>query len=136
MPKQKKTTFNDLVKIMAKLRAPGGCPWDRVQTHESLLKYLKEETLEVCVAVKKKDFPNLAEELGDILLQVLFHANIAREKGHFSIDDVLATLKRKLIVRHPHVFQKGFKETLSPDEVKKRWGLIKERERKKNRRQS
>ena len=75
---KKKTTFSELVKIMAKLRAPGGCPWDREQTHESLLKYLKEEAEEVVQAVKKNDMENLEEELGDILLQVLFHSNMAR----------------------------------------------------------
>ncbi len=123
--------FDDLVKIMAHLRAPGGCPWDRAQTHASLLKYLKEETQEVCDAVRKKDFDNLEEELGDVLLQVLFHANMAREAGLFSIDDVLATLKRKLIVRHPHVFGKDRAKKLTPAEVKRRWGIIKERERRK-----
>jgi tetrapyrrole methylase family protein/MazG family protein len=129
-----KTTFDDLVDVMEKLRAPGGCPWDRAQTHESLLKYLKEETQEVVEAVEKKDFENLEEELGDILLQVLFHSNIAREAGHFNIDDVLATLKLKLITRHPHVFAKkpGDRE-LTPDEVKQQWILIKEQERAKKR---
>jgi len=131
MSKQKKTTFGDLVKIMARLRAPGGCPWDRVQTHRSLLKYLKEESREVYEAVAKKDFPNLKEELGDILLQVLFHSEIAAEEGHFTVDDVLATLKRKLIGRHPHVFAKGKKEKLTPEEVKNRWGKIKAREKKR-----
>ena len=130
--KKKKVTFNDLVNVMSRLRAPGGCPWDRVQTHESLLKYLREETAEVCDAVRKKDFANLQEELGDVLLQILFHSVIAKEEKLFTIDDVLATLHRKLIVRHPHVFQKGFKETLTPNQVKKRWGIIKERERRKN----
>ena len=130
MSKKKKTTFADLVKIMARLRAPGGCPWDRVQTHRSLLKYLKEESREVYEAVAKKDFANLKEELGDILLQVLFHSEIAAEEGHFSIDDVLATLKRKLIGRHPHVFGNGKKEKLTPQEVKNRWGKIKESEKK------
>lgn len=131
---KKKTSFNDLVKVMAKLRAPGGCPWDRAQTHESLLKYLKEETQEVVEAVEKKDFENLEEELGDILLQVLFHSNMARESGHFDINDVLATLKLKLVTRHPHVFakKKGDRE-LTPDEVKQQWTIIKERERAKKR---
>jgi tetrapyrrole methylase family protein/MazG family protein len=131
---KKKTTFNDLVKIMARLRAPGGCPWDRAQTHASLLKYLKEETQEVVEAVEKQDFENLEEELGDILLQVLFHSNLAREAGHFDVNDVLATLKLKLVTRHPHVFakKKGDKE-LTPDEVKAQWKVIKERERAKKR---
>ncbi len=131
---KKKTSFNDLVNIMAKLRAPDGCPWDRAQTHKSLLKYLKEETQEVVEAVEKKDFENLEEELGDILLQVLFHSNMARECGHFDINDVLATLKLKLVTRHPHVFakKKGAKE-MTPDEVKQQWNIIKERERAKKR---
>lgn len=134
MKRAQKTTFPQLVKIMARLRAPGGCPWDRAQTHSSLLKYLREETEEVCEAVAKNDMENLQEELGDILLQVLFHSNLARERGDFSIDDVMHTLKTKLVVRHPHVFGKGKnKEVLTPDEVKRRWGLIKEREREKKR---
>jgi tetrapyrrole methylase family protein/MazG family protein len=131
MPKRKKASFRELVKIMARLRAPGGCPWDRAQTHESLLKYLREETEEVCEAVQKKDHANLQEELGDVLLQVLFHANLARERGDFDIYDVLGTLKRKLVTRHPHVFGKGKKEELTPDEVKRRWNLIKEKERRR-----
>jgi tetrapyrrole methylase family protein/MazG family protein len=131
---KKKTNFSELVKIMAKLRAPGGCPWDRAQTHESLLKYLKEEAQEVCEAVEKKDWENLEEELGDILLQVLFHSNMARERGDFDINDVLGTLKLKLITRHPHVFGKDAgKEELTPDEVKRRWNIIKEEERAKKR---
>ncbi len=129
MPVKKKATFGELVKIMAKLRAPGGCPWDRVQTHESLLKYLDEETREVREAVHKKDWENLKEELGDVLLQILFHSNIARGKKVFDIYDVLTILKDKLIRRHPHVFGKGKKEKLAPDEVKARWKIIKEKEK-------
>ncbi len=115
---------------MARLRAPGGCPWDREQTHNSLLKYLKEETQEVCEAVKKKDWDNLQEELGDVLLQILFHSNIARERGAFDITDVQTTLKNKLVRRHPHVFSKGKKENLTAAEVKRRWKLIKRHEKK------
>jgi len=89
---------------MARLRSPKGCPWDRKQTHQSLLKYLFEEAREFKQSVHKKDYPNMEEELGDILLQVLFHAQIAKEKGRFSIDDVVNTLIRKLTLRHPHVF--------------------------------
>src|SRR4051812_12652853 len=102
--KTKKTSFDDLIRIMARLRGPGGCPWDRKQTHESLLKYLKEESLETAQAVRKKDWLNLEEELGDILLQVLFHAQLAAEKKRFTVHDVLDTLKSKLVGRHPHVF--------------------------------
>lgn len=125
----KKTTFPELVKIMARLRAPGGCPWDREQTHASLLRYLKEESKEVCDAVKKKDWKNLQEELGDVLLQILFHSNIARERGEFDIKDVMTTLRNKLIRRHPHVFGKGKKENLTAAEVKRRWKKIKEKEK-------
>jgi len=92
---------------MAKLRSPKGCPWDRKQNHKSLLKYLTEESLEFKQAVRKKDYANMEEELGDILLQVIFHAQIAQEKGRFTIQDVIKTLTRKLTLRHPHVF--GYK---------------------------
>ena len=127
--KKRKATFEELVKIMAKLRAPGGCPWDREQTHESLLKYLKEESEEVVQAVKNNDMENLEEELGDILLQVLFHSNMARERGDFDIYDVLTTLKSKLVGRHPHVFGKGKKEKLTAQQVKDQWDELKARER-------
>ena len=123
-----KATFPELVKIMARLRAPGGCPWDREQTHASLLRYLTEEAEEVKIAVRKKDWPNLKEELGDVLLQILFHSNIARERGAFDITDVMTTLRNKLVRRHPHVFGKGKKETLTAAEVKRRWKRIKAQE--------
>jgi tetrapyrrole methylase family protein/MazG family protein len=99
--------FSKLIRVMAKLRSPQGCPWDRKQTHQSLVKYLFEEANEVKQSIRKKDYPNLEEELGDILLQVLFHAQIAQEKGRFTIHDVVKTLIRKLTLRHPHVF--GYK---------------------------
>lgn len=114
---------------MARLRAPGGCPWDRKQTHSSLLRYLKEESQEVCSAVRKKDWMNLKEELGDVLLQILFHSEIAKERGDFDIYDVIGTLNSKLIRRHPHVFGRGKKEKLTAAEVKRRWKIIKEKER-------
>jgi tetrapyrrole methylase family protein / MazG family protein len=126
----KKTNFAGLVKIMARLRAPGGCPWDREQTHASLLKYLKEEAQEVCEAVKINDFDNLKEELGDVLLQILFHSQIASERKRFTIDDVVDTLAKKLVRRHPHVFGKGKKENLTSEEVKRRWKIMKAKERK------
>jgi tetrapyrrole methylase family protein/MazG family protein len=97
-------SFDQLVRVMAKLRSPKGCPWDRKQTHQSLLKYLDEEAAEFRQSVRKKDYPNMEEELGDVLLQVLFHAQLAKEKGRFTIDDVVRTLVRKLTLRHPHVF--------------------------------
>jgi len=97
-------SFSELVRVMARLRSPKGCPWDRKQTHRTLLKYLYEEADEFKRSVRKKDFANMEEELGDILLQVLFHSQIAKEKGRFSIDGVIKTLIRKLTLRHPHVF--------------------------------
>ncbi len=89
---------------MARLRAPGGCPWDREQTFDTIRKYTLEEAYEVFDAIERRDFPHLAEELGDLLLQVLFYAEMAANEGHFTIADVLDHLNRKLIRRHPHVF--------------------------------
>ena len=89
---------------MARLRAPGGCPWDREQTFDSIRKYTLEETYEVFDAIERRDFPHLTEELGDLLLQVLFYAEMAANEGHFTIAEVLEHLNRKLIRRHPHVF--------------------------------
>ena len=100
--------FAESAEIMARLRRPGGCPWDREQSFDTIRKHTLEETYEVLDAIERRDWPNLAEELGDLLLQVLFYAEMASELpaggGRFSIDDVLATLNRKLIRRHPHVF--------------------------------
>jgi tetrapyrrole methylase family protein/MazG family protein len=99
-----KNSFDRLVNIMRQLRAPGGCPWDAEQTHESLTRYLLEETYEVIEAIELKSPQHLREELGDLLLQPVFHAAIAEESGDFTIEDVLDTLCDKLIRRHPHVF--------------------------------
>ena len=96
--------FAESVGIMARLRGPGGCPWDREQSFDSIRKYTLEETYEVLDAIERKDWPNLAEELGDLLLQVLFYAQMAADEGRFTIADVLETLNRKLVRRHPHVF--------------------------------
>jgi MazG family protein len=96
--------FAESVSIMARLRAPGGCPWDREQSFDSIRKYTLEETYEVFDAIERRDFPHLAEELGDLLLQVLFYAEMAANEGHFTIADVLGHLNNKLIRRHPHVF--------------------------------
>jgi MazG family protein len=96
--------FAESVAIMARLRGPGGCPWDREQSFDSIRKYTLEETYEVLDAIERRDWPNLAEELGDLLLQVLFYAQMAADEGRFSIADVLETLNRKLVRRHPHVF--------------------------------
>jgi MazG family protein len=96
--------FQQSVAIMARLRAPGGCPWDREQTFDTIRKYTLEEAYEVFDAIERRDFAHLSEELGDLLLQVLFYAEMAANEGRFSISDVLDHLNRKLIRRHPHVF--------------------------------
>jgi nucleoside triphosphate diphosphatase len=96
--------FGQSAEIMARLRAPDGCPWDREQSFDSIRKYTLEETYEVFDAIERRDWPHLAEELGDLLLQVLFYAEMAANEGHFTIADVLGELNRKLVRRHPHVF--------------------------------
>ena len=96
--------FAESARIMARLRAPGGCPWDREQSFDTIRKYTLEETYEVFDAIERRDFPHLAEELGDLLLQVLFYAEMAANEGHFTIADVLDHLNWKLVRRHPHVF--------------------------------
>jgi MazG family protein len=103
-PERAAALFQQSVAIMARLRAPGGCPWDREQSFDSIRKYTLEETYEVFDAIERRDWPHLAEELGDLLLQVLFYAEMAANDSHFSIADVLDHLNRKLIRRHPHVF--------------------------------
>src|SRR5512138_2062796 len=96
--------FNRLMTIMRRLRAPGGCPWDAEQTHDSLKRYLLEECYEVLETIDARDPHHLKEELGDLMLQPVFHAAIAEEAGEFTMDDVLDTVCDKLIRRHPHVF--------------------------------
>jgi XTP/dITP diphosphohydrolase/ATP diphosphatase len=103
-PARAAVLFEQSVSIMARLRAPGGCPWDREQSFDSIRKYTLEETYEVFDAIECRDFPHLAEELGDLLLQMLFYAEMAANEGHFTISDVLDHLNNKLIRRHPHVF--------------------------------
>ncbi len=98
------TLFEQSVEIMARLRAPGGCPWDREQSFDSIRKYTLEETYEVFDAIERRDWPHLKDELGDLLLQVLFYAEMAANEGHFTIAEVLEQLNRKLVRRHPHVF--------------------------------
>jgi MazG family protein len=120
--------FQRLVEIMARLRAPGGCPWDREQTFDSIKPYTLEETYEVLDAIDRKDWPHLAEELGDLTLQVVFHAAMAEEQGLFSISDALDHINAKLVRRHPHVFAEGDAKT--PDEVLKRWDQIKAEEKR------
>jgi MazG family protein len=115
--------FERLVQIMARLRAPGGCPWDREQTFDSIKPYLVEETYEVIDAIDSRDWRLLAEELGDLMLQSVFFAQMASEEDRFSIEDSLDAIVEKLIRRHPHVFADGDAKT--PDEVKARWDEIK-----------
>jgi XTP/dITP diphosphohydrolase/ATP diphosphatase len=103
-PQRSAALFAQSVAIMARLRAPDGCPWDREQSFDSIRKYTLEEAYEVFDAIERRDWPHLAEELGDLLLQVLFYAEMAANAGHFTIDEVLNHLNTKLIRRHPHVF--------------------------------
>lgn len=100
----KAAALDELVNIMNTLLAPGGCPWDREQTHESLVRYLIEETYEVIEAINEGDMHKMCEELGDLLLQVVFHANLAEREGHFNFADVARTVSNKMVDRHPHVF--------------------------------
>ena len=126
--KQKeKYDINDLLEIMRYLRAPGGCPWDAEQTHESIRKNLIEETYEVVEAIDKKDSDMLLEELGDLLMQVVFHAQMEEEKGVFNFDDVADGVCKKLIERHPHVF--GEVEVSGVDDVLDNWDAIKRRKK-------
>lgn len=123
--------FERAVAIMERLRAPGGCPWDREQTFDSIKPYTLEETYEVLEAIDNRNWQELAGELGDLLLQVLFYAEMGKEQSSFSIDDVLDRLSTKLINRHPHVFGDVKAETAA--EVKKNWEALKVEERKKQR---
>jgi MazG family protein len=121
--------FERAVAIMERLRAPGGCPWDREQTFDSIKAYTLEETYEVLEAIDNRDWRELAGELGDLLLQVLFYSEMAQEQGSFSIDDVLDRLSTKLVDRHPHVFADVKADTAA--EVKRNWDALKDEERKK-----
>jgi MazG family protein len=103
-PARAAALFEQSVKIMTRLRAPDGCPWDREQSFDSIRKYTLEETYEVFDAIDRRDWPHVAEELGDLLLQVLFYAEMGANEGHFTIADVLDHLNNKLVRRHPHVF--------------------------------
>src|SRR5213083_813764 len=120
--------FRRLCEIVAKLRAPGGCPWDREQTHESLLPAPIEEAYEVTEAARAKNDAHFREELGDLLLLVVMHAEIAREAGRFNIDNVIAEITEKLIRRHPHVF--GESNARDAGAVLKQWEAIKREEKK------
>jgi tetrapyrrole methylase family protein/MazG family protein len=123
-----KHDIGELIEIVHILRSPDGCEWDRAQDFESMKKCLKDETEEVFAAVDKKDYKNLQEELGDVLLQVIMNSEIAKEQGLFDINDVVQTLCEKLIRRHPHVFGDVAKPT-TPEESLKIWKMVKEIER-------
>ncbi|MBI4023491.1 MAG: nucleotide pyrophosphohydrolase [Verrucomicrobia bacterium] len=128
---------------MSRLRSPCGCPWDLDQTHESLIRCLRDETAEVIESIRKKDFHGMREELGDLLLNIVFHSQMAREAGKFNFDDVVRTLNRKLIRRHPHVFRcrsarrndgpVNGKRATNTAAVLKQWNEIKAREKKDRR---
>jgi tetrapyrrole methylase family protein/MazG family protein len=119
--------FDELVRIMAVLRAPDGCPWDREQTHMTLRRHLVEEAYEAVAAIETGDDDEIRDELGDILLQVAFHAQIASEEGRFDIDDVADAIVAKLRRRHPHIFADAIAET--PADVMTRWDEIKRTEK-------
>ena len=119
--------FDEFVETIATLRAPGGCPWDQEQTHESMKKCLIDEAEEVLEAIDAKDDDNLCEELGDVLLQVVMHAQIAAEEGRFTIEDVIRGVNDKMIRRHPHVF--GDVKVDSLEDQLKLWEEIKAQEK-------
>jgi tetrapyrrole methylase family protein/MazG family protein len=119
--------FEDLLAIQARLRAPGGCPWDREQTHHTLKTYLIEEAYEVLDALEHDNAEHMTEELGDLLLQILFHADIAREAGRFDITHVISAIQDKLVRRHPHVFGKVKADTA--EQVLKNWAHLKAQEK-------
>ena len=124
----KKYTYEQLLHIIAELRSDHGCPWDRAQTHESMIKCLRDECEEVVEAIENKDDENLCEELGDVLLQVLLHAQIASEEGRFTMEEVVDGLAKKMVRRHPHVFG-GAPQAKTPEEGLASWKAIKEQEK-------
>lgn len=124
---EKRYSYKDLLDIMTRLRAPNGCPWDREQDHKSLKRYLIEESYEVLEAIDEEDPDKLKEELGDLLLQVVFHAEIAKEAGIFDMSDVIDGICKKMINRHRHVF--GEEEAETPDDVMKIWEEVKKSEK-------
>ena len=120
-------SYEDLVAIIEKLRGEGGCPWDREQTHESLIPCLLEESYELMEALQNNDIPLMREELGDVLLQVLMHTQIAKEDGEFTLEEVIHDLAHKLIYRHPHVFKDTKVE--NSQEVLANWEELKKKEK-------
>lgn len=122
--------FKELVEILRKLRSPGGCNWDQAQTTTSLLPYLLEETYETIEAAEDHDYERLKGELGDLLLHIIFQAEIAEEKGEFDISDVVKVITEKMILRHPHVFDE--KQDLTPEQVRENWEALKLKQRRKS----
>lgn len=120
-------TLEDLKKIIARLRSEDGCPWDKVQTHQTLKEAMLKEAYEAVDAIEKNDIQNLKEELGDVLLQVVFHAQIEEEQGNFDLSDVITAISEKMITRHPHIFAKEKADT--PQEVSQNWEQIKKKEK-------
>lgn len=129
---EKKYILDDLVQVMQALRAENGCPWDRVQTHESLRMDMLEEAYEAADAIDHKDMENLCEELGDVLMQVVFHACIEEEKGEaaaFTLEAVIRGICEKMVYRHPHVFGNGEVKADTPEEVLVNWEALKKKEK-------
>jgi XTP/dITP diphosphohydrolase/tetrapyrrole methylase family protein/MazG family protein len=122
------SAIDDLRETMARLRGPGGCPWDQEQTHASLVRCLIDEVSELIDTIDRGDMPHMREELGDVLIQVVFHARMAEEAGHFDFDDVAREINEKLIRRHPHVFGTGKLDTSA--QVLVQWDAIKATEKK------
>src|SRR5260370_36472405 len=120
--------FQEAVEIMARLRGPDGCPWDREQTFDSIKRHTLEETYEVLDAIERRAWPDLKDELGDLLLQVLFYAQMASEAGYFTIQDVAANLNAKLIRRHPHIFAGA--KVADSNAVLRNWEQIKQSEKR------
>lgn len=126
--------LENAIRVINKLRDPqGGCPWDLAQTHETLLRYLIEESYEYVEAVELNDSAMMCEEIGDVLLQVLLHSRIAEQAGRFNLEDVARRLATKIVHRHPHVFGEQTEQGLTPEQVKERWEVIKLEEKKAKR---
>ncbi|MBQ9014837.1 MAG: MazG family protein [Firmicutes bacterium] len=129
MQSEERYTFEDFVHIVSRLRAPDGCPWDRAQTHQTLKKYLLEETQEAADAIDSEDDENFCEELGDVLLQIVLNSQLAKERNAFTIDEVIQGISEKMIRRHPWVF--GDMHVDTPEEGERLWEEIKRREKQK-----
>ena len=127
IPEAELRTFDGLRKIIARLRGPDGCPWDRAQTHASLKSYLVEEAYEALAALDENDADKLCDELGDLLLEVLLHVQLAEDAREFTLQDVVYSIASKLVRRHPHVF--GEEQADTPEEVMARWAALKQEER-------